>query len=177
MQVFNRHVSARGLTVFGFEPLLISASLLVSPRAFRTSRTFESGKADFALAAGRAVAAGALRAGCCAAGLWPTAGGTAFTGCTGRATGAAARAVHGSRLDGPGRGANISARAHRRQRLLDRRDSGPRLRRRTVALCFSSDRFRAKQLRTRPGRTCRSVSRISRRSGMSSRSCVVRRSR
>ena len=30
MQVFNRHVSARGLTVFGFETVLISASILVA---------------------------------------------------------------------------------------------------------------------------------------------------
>ena len=30
MQVFNRHVSARGLTAFGFETLLISGSLLVA---------------------------------------------------------------------------------------------------------------------------------------------------
>jgi sugar transferase (PEP-CTERM system associated) len=30
MQVFNRHVSGRGLTVFGFETLLISASILVA---------------------------------------------------------------------------------------------------------------------------------------------------
>jgi sugar transferase (PEP-CTERM system associated) len=30
MQVFNRHVSARGLTVFGFETLLISGSILVA---------------------------------------------------------------------------------------------------------------------------------------------------
>src|SRR5687767_2907309 len=30
MQVFNRPVSARGLTVFGFETLLISASILVA---------------------------------------------------------------------------------------------------------------------------------------------------
>jgi len=32
MQVFNRHVSARGLTVFGFETLLISGSILVAAR-------------------------------------------------------------------------------------------------------------------------------------------------
>src|SRR5438132_494164 len=30
MQVFNRHVSARGLTVFGFETVLISGSILVA---------------------------------------------------------------------------------------------------------------------------------------------------
>src|ERR1700716_2219664 len=30
MQVFNRHVSGRSLTVFGFEPALISASILVA---------------------------------------------------------------------------------------------------------------------------------------------------
>ena len=30
MQVFNRHVSARGLTVFGFETALISASILIA---------------------------------------------------------------------------------------------------------------------------------------------------
>src|SRR4051812_40383612 len=30
MQVFNRHVSARGLTVFGFEAVLISSSILVA---------------------------------------------------------------------------------------------------------------------------------------------------
>src|SRR6185295_16754445 len=30
MQVFNRHVSARGLTVFGFETVLISASILLA---------------------------------------------------------------------------------------------------------------------------------------------------
>jgi len=30
MQVFNRHVSARGLTVFGFETILISGSILVA---------------------------------------------------------------------------------------------------------------------------------------------------
>src|SRR5512140_1002476 len=30
MQVFNRHVSARGLTVFGFETVLISASIVVA---------------------------------------------------------------------------------------------------------------------------------------------------
>src|ERR1700704_2499471 len=30
MQVFNRHVSARGLTVFGFETMLISGSILVA---------------------------------------------------------------------------------------------------------------------------------------------------
>src|SRR4029078_8027072 len=30
MQVFNRHVSARGLAVFGFETALISGSLLVA---------------------------------------------------------------------------------------------------------------------------------------------------
>ena len=30
MQVFNRHVSARGLTVFGFETMLISGSILAA---------------------------------------------------------------------------------------------------------------------------------------------------
>src|SRR5437016_1667606 len=30
MQVFNRHVSARGLTVFGFETMLISGSILLA---------------------------------------------------------------------------------------------------------------------------------------------------
>src|SRR5438128_6606732 len=30
MQVFNRHVSGRGLTVFGFETILISGSILVA---------------------------------------------------------------------------------------------------------------------------------------------------
>ena len=30
MQVFNRHVSGRGLTVFGFETLLISGSILLA---------------------------------------------------------------------------------------------------------------------------------------------------
>ena len=30
MQLFNRHVSARGLTVFGFETLLISGSILIA---------------------------------------------------------------------------------------------------------------------------------------------------
>jgi len=30
MQVFNRHVSGRGLTVFGFETLLISGSILIA---------------------------------------------------------------------------------------------------------------------------------------------------
>src|SRR5256885_16753917 len=30
MQVFNRQVSARGLTVFGFETMLISGSILVA---------------------------------------------------------------------------------------------------------------------------------------------------
>jgi hypothetical protein len=30
MQVFNRHVSVRGLTVFGFETALIAASLLIA---------------------------------------------------------------------------------------------------------------------------------------------------
>jgi sugar transferase (PEP-CTERM system associated) len=33
MQVFNRHVSARGLTVFSFETILISAVMLVAARA------------------------------------------------------------------------------------------------------------------------------------------------
>jgi sugar transferase (PEP-CTERM system associated) len=33
MQVFNRHVSGKGLTVFGFETVLISALMLVSARA------------------------------------------------------------------------------------------------------------------------------------------------
>ena len=32
MRVFNRHVSARGLAVFGFETLLISGSVLFSAR-------------------------------------------------------------------------------------------------------------------------------------------------
>src|ERR1700737_3122179 len=32
MQVFNRHVSGRSLTVFGFETALISASILVAAR-------------------------------------------------------------------------------------------------------------------------------------------------
>src|SRR6476660_7799772 len=30
MQVFNRHVSARGLTVFGFETVLITSAILVA---------------------------------------------------------------------------------------------------------------------------------------------------
>jgi len=30
MQVFNRHVSARGLTVFGFETVLISGAILLA---------------------------------------------------------------------------------------------------------------------------------------------------
>ena len=30
MRVFNRHVSARGMTVFGFETILISGSMLVA---------------------------------------------------------------------------------------------------------------------------------------------------
>src|SRR5256714_7650607 len=33
MQVFNRHVSAKGLTVFTFETVLISGSLLLAARA------------------------------------------------------------------------------------------------------------------------------------------------
>jgi sugar transferase (PEP-CTERM system associated) len=33
MQMFNRHISARGLTVFGFETLLISGSILVAAMA------------------------------------------------------------------------------------------------------------------------------------------------
>ena len=32
MQVFNRHVSAKGLTVFGLETMLISCSILVAAR-------------------------------------------------------------------------------------------------------------------------------------------------
>ncbi len=30
MQVFNRHVSARGLTVFGFETVLITGAILLA---------------------------------------------------------------------------------------------------------------------------------------------------
>ena len=30
MQVFNRHISARGLTVFGFETVLITGAILLA---------------------------------------------------------------------------------------------------------------------------------------------------
>src|SRR5689334_25304366 len=43
MQVFNRHVSARGLTVFGFETMIISGSILLAAHVHGSFQSAVSG--------------------------------------------------------------------------------------------------------------------------------------